>query len=100
MKNKGLYILAIAALFLFAFKKKSKTKGSIEIGPLLSENLVAAGGAVLYKSPSELDVLYNFKGGEWLTLIKAYNDILFVEYSSPIGIKRGYIAREDVKNFR
>ena len=100
MKNKGLYLLAVAALFLFAFKKKSKTRGSVEIGPLQSAQLVAAGGAVLYKSPSELDILYNFKGGEWLTTIKEFPDLFLVEYNSPMGLKRGYIAREDVKNFR
>lgn len=98
MKNKGLYLLAVAALFLFAFKKKSR--GSVEIGPLQSAQLVAAGGAVLYKSPSELEILYTFKGGEWLTTIKEFSDLFLVEYNSPTGLKRGYIAREDVKNFR
>jgi hypothetical protein len=98
MKNKGLYLLAVAALFLFAFKKKSR--GSVEIGPLQSAQLVAAGGAVLYKSPSELNILYTFKGGEWLTTIKEFPDLFLVEYNSPMGLKRGYIAREDVKNFR
>jgi hypothetical protein len=91
MKNKGLYLLAVAALFLFAFKKKS---------PLQSAQLVAAGGAVLYKSPSELEILYTFKGGEWLTTIKEFSDLFLVEYNSPTGLKRGYVPREDVKNFR
>ena len=100
MKNKGLYLLAVAALFLFAFKNKSKTRGSVEIGPIQSAQLVAAGGAVLYKSPGELEILYTFKGGEWLTTIKEFSDLFLVEYNSPTGLKRGYVPRDDVKNFR
>lgn len=34
MKQKNLFLLGVAALFLFAFKKKKTTRGSIELGDL------------------------------------------------------------------
>lgn len=99
MKNKGLYILAITALFLFAFKKKKKSRVTLETKLLNNPPITATKNAKLYKGLSDLSILWTFQGGEWLTILKEYDDILFVEYSGP-KLLRGYIAREDVKNFR
>jgi hypothetical protein len=96
--NKNVIILAGAALFLLAFKKKPRRRGSIEIGPLTPVLIKATVGGRLMELNSNGRPVYIFKGGEWLTLIEEKGNSLIVEYIKPGGVKlRGLVSKTDVK---
>ena len=95
--NKKLYILIGVAIFLLAFTKKKKLKGSIEVGPLAGNNMYAKAGSILFNSPYANQILVNFRGGEYLNFVKEDIDDYFVEYVRPGGQTiRGYISKTDV----
>lgn len=96
MKQKQVILLLGAALLLFAFRK-AKKKGSVEIGPLIGNNMYAKTNSILFDSPYAGIILYNFKGGELLTFINEDIDDYFVSYVKPGGkIVKGYISKTDV----
>lgn len=97
MNKKKLYILIGAAIFLFVFTKKKKTKGGIEIGPLTGNNMYAKDRSILFNSPYASQILVNFRGGEYLNFVKQDINDYFVEYVKPGGqTVRGYISKTDV----
>lgn len=96
MTKKKILLLIGAAFLLLSFTSK-KTKGSIEVGPLEGNNIYAKKNSILFSSPFGDSILYNFYGGELLTLIKEDIDDFFVEFIKPGGKKvTGYISKTDV----
>lgn len=101
MKGKNLLLLAGAAFLLFAFTKKKKRRGSVEIGPLESNQMKAKGGAQLLQTPQGEISIFTFKGGEWLTPIQEYLNHWLVEIVTPAGsLLRGLIAKEDITKIK
>lgn len=100
MKKQKIILLLGAAILLLSFTKKKKTRGSVEVGPLQTNNMYAKKNSILFDSPFANKILVNFRGGELLTFIKQDIDDYFVEYVKPGGtIVRGYINKSDV-NFK
>lgn len=98
MKGRNLLLLAGAAILLLSFTRKKKRRGSVEIGPLTSNQLKAAAGAQLMQTPDGEVPIYTFQGGEWLSLIKEYQNDCLVEFVNPAGSRlRGLVAKEDIK---
>lgn len=101
MQGKNLILLAGAALLLLSFTRKKKRRGSIEIGPLESNQMKAKGGAQLLQTPQGEVSIFTFRGGEWLSPIKEYQNHWLVEIITPAGSRlRGLIAKTDITNIK
>lgn len=98
MKGKNLLLLAGAAILLLAFTRKKKRRGSVEIGPLMSNQLKASAGAQLLQTPDGEVPIYTFQGGEWLSPIKELKNEWLVDFVTPAGSRlRGLVAKVDIK---
>lgn len=96
MKQKKIILIIGAAILLLAFRKPKK-KGSIEVGPLVGNNMYAKHNSILFDSPYAGMILYNFKGGELLNFITEDVDDYFVSFVKPGGkLVKGYISKTDV----
>ena len=98
MRGRNLILLIAAAVLLLSFTKKKKRRGSIEIGPLESDQLKARAGAILYQDPGAIIPIYVFKGDEWLQKIKEMANSFLVETVLPGGqIVKGIILKTGIK---
>lgn len=97
MKGKNLLLLAGAAILLLSFTRKKKRRGSVEIGPLTSNQLKAKAGAELLQTPQGEIPIFTFRGGEWLSPITEFQNHFLVEIVTPAGSRlRGLIAKKDI----
>jgi len=98
MRGKNLILIIAAAFLLLSFTKKKRKRGSIEIGPLESDQLKAKAGAILYQDPGGIIPIYVFRGDEWLQKIKEMSNSFLVETVLPGGqIVKGLILKTGVK---
>lgn len=98
MKGRNLLLLAGAAILLLSFTRKKRRRGSVEIGPLTSNQIKATAGAQLLQTPDGEIPIYTFRGGEWLSLIKEYPNDCLVEFVNPAGsLLRGLVPKADIK---
>lgn len=101
MKGKNLLLLAGAAILLLSFTRKKKRRGSVEIGPLTSNQLKAKAGGQLLQTPQGEVPIFTFRGGEWLSPITEYQNNFLVEIVTPAGSRlRGLIAKTDISNIK
>lgn len=95
--NKKKVILLIGAAILFLAFRKPKKRGSVEIGPLVGNNMYAKANSILFDSPYAGIILVSFKGGELLNFINEDVDDYFVSFIKPGGkLVKGYISKKDI----
>lgn len=94
MKKNTIYLIGAAVLAYFLLRKKS----SATVGEA-QKYVIAKSGGLLMDTPYGLSILYNFKGGERLPVIKDLGADSLVEFRTPVGtILRGQISDTDVIN--
>lgn len=96
MKKNTLYLIGAAVILFFLLKKKGSAAG---VGN--PDYLVAESGAILMDMPYGLAPLYNFKGGEKLTVVKDLGDTVLVEFTTQSGnILSGQVEKSDIVNIK
>lgn len=95
MKKNTIYLIGGIIVLYFLFRKKI-VSGVGDPGYLIAES-----GAILQDMPYGLAPLYNFKGGEKLTIIQDLGDTVLVEFTTMSGnTLRGQVEKSDIINIK